>query len=166
MSPPACAVLHLHFETVGSRITGNHRRSENHHTAVLDILSGLVVELFDDVVRALALVAFRPVLELDDDCGICGTLTGDERVAIDHLAGCDARNGAADGVHFLGGLDSAFLRCAWGHVDHGEYQTGVLVGDEGALCCRHEVDEGHDGNGYGSECGNLVAGAPRSTFLI
>jgi len=106
----AGAVLHLHFKTVGVGVARNHRRRENHHAAVAHVLRREVVELLDDVFGALRLVAFAPVLKLDDECAVGGALSGDKAVAVDGLAHQDAGNLRGERVDLLHYLGSAFLR--------------------------------------------------------
>ena len=137
-------ILHFDRETVGHRETGDHRRRKEHDAAVLDTHGRESVELLKNIVGAFALTTFAPVAEVEDERTVGGTLTGHERVTVDHGAGLDGGYHGTDRVDLSEHLTGALLRGARGHIDYGEYGTGVFVGHHTGRCDTHEEHQ----NGY------------------
>ena len=113
-----------------------------------------------------AFVAFRPVLELDDECAVGCALTGDEAVAVNHCARLYFGNESQNRVYFVEGSAGAFLRCARRHVYHNEQCAGVFVGHKSGRGNVHEPYEEGYGAAYESHAYPFEADKPFGADVV
>ena len=105
-------------------------------------------------------------LQLDDEGGLVGTLTCDEVISEESLAGLDGRVGSKQFVDLLNTLASACLTSTGSHRHCTEEHTIVLVGHKTGLGGCHSDYEYHNTESHGDTGGNAVLDNILYTFLI